>query len=308
MERFFSTPLSPSIKKYTMRKKELLNAYFLVSGLVILLGLIIFYPTVEVLIMSFSHLDPMGNVQAFAGFANFRHLLIDNPLFFLTLYQTFLWTVSMVIITTIISLVAAELLNRSFQGRTLMRLAVVLPWTISPAILAFIWRYIYDGHYGLLNLVLKNLGIIKENISWLAYPNTALPAAIWVGINNSVPFTTLCLLGGLQGISSEVYEAAEIDGASGWSRFFYITLPLLKPVFVVVTLFNVILIFRSFPIIWVLTRGGPGHFTEIIGTYIYKTAFKALDAQVASATAIVAMFILLTFTIFFIKLSLKEKL
>jgi len=291
-----------------MRKKELLNAYLLVSGLVILLVLIIFYPTVEVFIMSLCYTTSKGQIQAFAGLANFRRLLVDNPLFFLTLYQTFLWTVSTVGITTIISLVAAELLNRSFRGRTLMRLAIILPWTISPAILALIWRYAYDRYYGLLNPVLKSFGIIKENISWLAYPNTALPAAIWVGINNSVPFTTLSLLGGLQGISPELYEAAQIDGASGWSRFWHITLPLLKPVFVVVTLFNVILVFRSFPVVWVLTRGGPGHFTEIIGTYIYKTAFKALDTQVASATAIVTLFILLIFAIFFTKASFREGL
>ncbi len=236
--------------------------------------------------------------DTFVGLRNFTSLFSDQ-VFWKVLQNTAIWTLSMVIITTISSMVVALLLNGKFFGVTVARTLVMLPWTIPPAIYAIIWRFIYNGHFGALNNLLLSLNIIDEPVFWLSTPSYALPSVIWVGVLNSIPFTVLVLLGGLSSIPEELYEAASIDGCGGWSKFWHITLPLLKSTLEVITIFNVILIFRNFPIVWGLTEGGPLHSTEIISTYIYKTAFRALDWGSASALSVVAFAILVVFVIIF---------
>jgi len=272
----------------------------------VLLAALFFYPILSVFVTSFFK-SGRETQDVFVGFMNY-HRLIHDVIFRQVIYQTFICAVSTVGIATAISLGAALLLNRSFLGRNLARVCILLTWSIAPAILALTWRYIYSGEAGPLNYILRSFGIIRENIWWLSYPSTTFPAVIWVIITTCIPFTTLGILGALQGISPFIYESAEIDGASIATKFWFITFPLLKPVFIIVTLFNVIYVFRSFPIVWVLTRGGPVHFSEILGTYIYKTAFTAVDWGLASAISIIGFSILMIFIIIFNKLTFKEGL
>lgn len=271
------------------------DAYRFIAPSVLLFALVGIIPIGVVFYNAFFTIEPAGSSR-FVGLENFRSLFGDE-VFWRVLKNTGVWTVSMVIVTTLVSLAAATLLNRDFKGRTLARVLTMLPWTIPPAIYAIVWKYIYNGSFGSLNLLLKSLHAIRGNVYWLSVPGVALGAVIWVGVLNSVPFTTLVLLGGLQAIPRCLYEAAEIDGATSWGKFRYITLPSLRYVLMVVTLFNTIFIFRNFPIVWVLTQGGPVNYTEIMATYIYKTAFKALNWGLASALAVLGFGILMVFVL-----------
>ena len=164
---------------------------------------------------------------------------------------------------------------------------------------ALLWRWLFNSEYGMVNKLLRDIHIIKNNIQWLAFPRTSFSAMIFVGIIVSIPFTTITLLAGLQSIPSELYEAARVDGANKIKIFFKITLPLLKPVFFIVTTLNFIYIFNSFPIIWVITRGNPANQTDIMITYLYKKAFYYQDFGIASALSVITFLLLLTFSILY---------
>ena len=283
-----------------------LQPYLFIAPALLILLFIIVYPVVDVFRLALSHTDRAGNVTGFAGVANFERMLAD-PVFWRVVLQTVWWTTSILVVTTVISMVAALLLDREFTGRVFFRVAILLPWTVSAAVMAITWRYIYSQEYGLLNHTLKALGLIQQNIPWLGLPTLALAAVVWVGVINSVPFTTLGFLAGLQSVPDDLYEAADIDGASSWAKFWNVTMPSMKHVFAVVTLVNVILIFRNFPIIWVLTQGGPVNYTDVIGTYIYKTAFRSLDWGTASAISVFGFIVLMVFVVAYNFAVLRER-
>ena len=154
--------------------------------------------------------------------------------------------------TLLISMPVAMILNDDFYGRGLARVLVMLPWSISLTMTAVVWRWALNGRSGLLNATLMQMGIISEPIEWLAEASTAFTVEILVGILVSIPFTTTILLGGLSAMPQDAYEAAVVDGASGWHQFRFITLPLMKPFINIAIVLNVIYVFNSLPIIWVM--------------------------------------------------------
>jgi multiple sugar transport system permease protein len=191
----------------------------------------------------------------------------------------------------------ALILDDDFAGRGLARVIVMLPWAISLAMTAIVWRWTLDGQAGMLNATLFQLGLLDRPVEWLARAETAFPIQIAIGILVSIPFTTTVFLGGLASIPQDIYEAARIDGASAWQRFRHLTLPLLRPFLNIAIVLNIIYVFNSFPIIWVLTQGGPANQTDILVTYLYKLAFRFGRIGEASAVSLVMFAALLAFTI-----------
>jgi multiple sugar transport system permease protein len=236
---------------------------------------------------------------------NFKALFRD-PAFWQVVRQTVVWTISTIVVATVISMVLALLLNRTFTGRGIARTLVVFPWTVSFVFVALLWRLILDPEYGHLNGILKSFHLISENIAWLATPGTAFLSVIWVGITLTIPFTTIVLMAGLQSIPHDVNEAALVDGASPWQIFHSITMPLLTPLLSVANLINLMYIFNSFPIIWVMTEGGPVNYTDTLVTYLYKLAFRYLDFGAGSALALLCFLMLMGLSILYMKLSAKE--
>ena len=163
-------------------------------------------------------------------------------------------------------------------------------------------RWALDGQSGLLDLSLQELGIVRHPIVWLADAATAFPAEIAIGILVSIPFTVTILLGGLASIQRDLYEAASLEGANAWQRFTTVTLPLLRPFVTIAVVLNVINVFNSFPIIWVLTEGGPANSTDILITYLYKLAFIFGRMGDAAAVSLIMFAILLAFTLLYLKL------
>jgi multiple sugar transport system permease protein len=183
----------------------------------------------------------------------------------------------------------------------------MLPWAISLAMTAVIWKWLLNPDYGMLNHLLLGLGVIHENIGWLADASTAFPIQIIIGILVSIPFTISILMGGLTSIPSDIYEAAYLDGSSYFQRFWTLTLPLLKPFVNIAIVLNVIYVFNSFPIIWILTEGGPSNSTDILPTYLYKLAFRDGDIGLASALSVIMLLILLSFTLVYAYIAMRQE-
>ncbi|MFM6969706.1 MAG: carbohydrate ABC transporter permease, partial [Sediminibacterium sp.] len=173
---------------------------------------------------------------------------------------------------------------------------------VSLTMTAVVWRWALNGRAGLLNATLMDVGIIDQPVEWLATASMAFTVEILVGILVSIPFTTPILLGGLSAMPQDTYEAAMVDGASGWDQFRHITLPLMRPFINIAIVLNVIYVFNSLPIIWVMTEGGPANGTDILVTYLYKLAFRFGQLGKAAAISLVMFGVLLAFTILYVAL------
>ncbi len=262
---------------------------------------IIGYPIIDLAWTSMQEVSRFGQLRGFNGFANFADVFAD-PLFYGSLVRTGIWTVAVVGGTLLISMPVAIILNDDFFGRGIARVIIMLPWAISLTMTAVVWRWALNGRSGLLNATLMQAGIIDQPIEWLATASTAFVVEILIGILVSIPFTTTILLGGLSSMPQDAYEAAVVDGASGWSQFRYITLPLMKPFINIAIVLNVIYVFNSLPIIWVMTEGGPANGTDILVTYLYKLAFRFGQLGKASAISLVMFGVLLVFTVLYVTL------
>jgi multiple sugar transport system permease protein len=269
---------------------------WLIAPSLVLALFIIGYPVVDLVRTATHEVNRFGQLRDFIGFAHFADLFADD-LFWASLRRTLIWTAGVVLGTIAISVPVAMILNEDFAGRGLARVIVMLPWAISLTMTAIVWRWTLNGQAGMLNATLFQLGVIDRPIEWLATADTAFPMEIAIGILVSIPFTTTVFLGGLSSVPEDIYEAARIDGATGWQRFRHLTLPLLRPFINIALVLNIIYVFNSFPIIWVLTQGGPANSTDILVTYLYKLAFRFGRLGEASAVSLVMFAALLAFTI-----------
>lgn len=273
----------------------------LLPSLVLILG-IVYYPIATTVHLSFYRTNAFGMRQAFTGLGNYAALLRD-PNFRVALQNTFTWTLWVVVLTMVVSLGISLMLDvRWLRTRGFIRSVLMLPWATSMTIQAVLWRWILNGEYGLLNHVLMSLHLIDKPVHWLATPATSMPAMIYVGVFVSIPFTTTVLLAGLQTVDGSALEAAAVDGAGWWRRLWHVILPMLRPVFNVALVLNIIYVFNSFPIIWVMTRGEPAMQTDTFITYLYKKAFQSGAMGTAAAAAVIGFVILVAFTIVYLKL------
>lgn len=290
------------------RGRTTLLAYFCLAPSALLAVGVIFYPILRTFYAAFCEVDRKGNPHGFGTLENFRAVLGSEIFRNQVLPHTALWTVAVVGITIAVSLFIAVALNERLPGRRLMRAIVMLPWATSLVISAAVWKWILRPSQGPLNRLLEGWGLMPYGLApvWLARPSLAMLAVIAVGIWVSVPFTSVVLLAGLQSIGEDVYEAGMIDGATGWRRFWHLTLPLLRPVLLVAVLLNVIYVFNSFPIIWTLTEGGPANQTHIIVTYLYQIALSQREYGQGYAIAVLTFGILLAFSLIYTRLVSRE--
>ena len=239
---------------------------------IILIVIVVLLPVVVMIQSSLQKISPDGFVLGSAGVNNFVTLFRESALSGVLL-RTVIWTVGVVAVTMVISLALAQLFNARFPGRRIARWALIVPWASSVMMTALIYRWALDANNGVINVLLHNAGLLKSfnsnEADWLGRPVTALVWMMVVAVFVSLPFSTYALLSGLQSIPDEVYEAARIDGASAWKLYTGITLPMIRPAILVATLINVINVFNSFPIIWEMTRGGPGYSTSTSTTFMF---------------------------------------
>ena len=252
-----------------------------------LIGVVVLWPVVVMLQSSFQQIGGEGFVVGYNGTTNY-HNLFHEPDFVSVLLRTVVWVVVVVAVTVLLSLGLAQLLHQKFPGRRLTRWALIIPWAASVMMTALIFKWALDPNVGVINVILHHIGVVKQygsnQADWLGNPTSALAWMMAVAIFVSLPFTTYAILAGLQGIPGEVYEAAQIDGATSWRSYLGVTLPLLRPAILVATLINVINVFNSFPIIWEMTRGGPGYETST--STIYMIDLKQSDVGQAASMSV----------------------
>jgi multiple sugar transport system permease protein len=287
----------------SVRRRDRLGALPWLTPATAVIFVLVLYPAYEMIRTSFLNIDETGTSHGFTGLINYRRLFA-NPDLLAVVERTIVWTISVVIITVLISLPVAQILHAKFPGRKIVRYALIVPWAASVVMTATTWLWVLNGYYGVLNKILITLHLIKDPIDWLG--NSSTQAFMWlilVAVFVSVPFTTYVILAGLTTIGEDILEASTVDGASNWKRYRHIIFPLLRPALLISMVINLINVFNSFPIIWVMTRGGPGNTTDTTTTLTYKIAFKNFDIGQSSALATLNFAILLVFIGIFIKVS-----
>ena len=281
------------MKKNTPRRLgSTVEPYIWILPSVILMAIFIIVPIGFVFRMAFSQVTKAGLIKGFAGFDNFSKVLGSSK-FTMVLKNTVVWTVLVVVLSTVLGFILALILNNQFKGRKVARAIVVFPWATTLVIQASAWKFIINTDYGALNTLLKTLGIIQTNVNWTPTPDAFFAWEIACGIFVTIPFVCFTALSGLQSIDSSLYEAAIVDGASYWQKLFHITLPLVKPSLTVATVLNIIYVFNSFPIVWTITKGDPASRTDTLVTYLYKLAFYNGKQGEAAAVSVIGFLILL---------------
>ncbi len=289
-----------------MNKRSLLNnkplGYRMLLPASLLILLVSIYPLLNGIYLSFQQYNLLRpNRRGFIWFSNFEKLFADTE-FFSAISFTFLYTISVVVIAYVFGLILALLLNRDIRFRGLFRALILIPWIIPPVVAATNWAWLLNDQIGLVNVLLKELGIIDKSILFVANPDTARLTVIITSAWKSFPFMMITLLAGLQSIPAELYEAAEIDGASTWKSFINITMPMLNSVTIVCTTLMFIWTFNNMENIYLLTRGGPNQATFVLPILTYFTAFMRSNIGYASAMAAVLLVILLIMSLIYTKL------
>ena len=290
-------------KPYTLLNKA--EPYLWILPSIILMCIFIIIPIGFVFRMSLSQVTKAGLVKGFIGLKNFEKVL-GGAKFGMVLKNTVVWTLYVVILSTILGFILALLLNNEFKGRKIARAIVVFPWATTLVIQASVWKFIINIDYGSLNTLLKTLGIISSNINWTPTPEAFFAWEIACGIFVTSPFVCFTALSGLQSIDSSYYEAAIVDGANYWQKLFSITIPLVKPSLTVATVLNIIYVFNSFPIVWTITKGDPANRTDTLVTYLYKLAFYNGKQGEAAAVSIIGFLILLVCASIYMISTLKK--
>ena len=284
-----STPVSSSIRPPRSRRISL--GVLLVAPIVIYLLLAQAYPLGSALYTSLTD-KRIGSEGTFIGLKNYADLA-NEPLFWRAVRNSIMFTFGAIIFKFVFGMAMALVLNQPLIFRNLWRALLFIPWTIPTIITVLTFGWMYSPTGGVLNYLLLKVGLIDFPIDWLGRPTNALISVIIVNIWRGTPFFGISLLGGLQAIPNELYEAAQIDGANRIQQFFHITLPSIRGVAILVTLVSTIWTLNDFQIIWVLTRGGPANSTQVFSTLTYTEAFLNLDLGQAIAVSAAAIPILM---------------
>ncbi|MEE2717759.1 MAG: sugar ABC transporter permease [SAR324 cluster bacterium] len=278
---------------------------FLSPALLVILGTIVF-PFGYALFLSFHKWNLKYRKTPFVGFKNYSRILgSDN--FWEILGTTAVFCLLSVILIMMIGFLIALLLNEEFWGRSVLRALLLIPWAIPEVVNGILWKWLLDPSFGVANRLFLGLGLIDEYHSWLNTMPSAMICVVMAYVWTHVPLAALILLAGLQSISKEVKEAALVDGAGLFHRLFLITMPLVRPVLVVVLIFETIFALKVFDVIYVLTGGGPGKATTVLGWQIYSRTFINLSFGRGSALAMLLGLITLLVAVLYFKYLNKEE-
>jgi len=244
---------------------------------------------------------PVAHAGTFVGLKNFATNFHD-PIFWQVALNTFIYTGVATLLKMVGGLALALAMNQQFPLKNVMRALLLLPFIVPTVLSTVAWMWILDPAFSVLNWLLVAVGVPKPGPSWLGNPILAMLSIIVINTWRGLPFYGITLLAGLQTVPPELYEAATIDGASGWQRFRYVTLPLLQPIILIVTLFSVIFTFADFQLVYVLTHGGPQNATQLFATYAFDIAMGAgqlgLGASVALAMLPALALLIVALTIY----------
>ncbi len=273
---------SRSLKRLLGRDYAL--AYWMIAPAVLVLLGLIAYPFIRAITLAFES-QPIGGQGRFIGLENYRTLLQDR-IWWLSFRNTLVYTIFGVGFKTAVGLAFALILHQELRGRTILRALLFVPWSVPIVVDAFVWRWLYNDLNGVLNFVLYKLHLIHEYVLWTGDPKIVLWAIIAVVVWQGTPFYMMNFLAGLQSIPDELYEAAEIDGATAFQSFVHVTFPGLKSVLIVVTLLSTIWTSNELQFVYILSSGGPAHMSEIFPTLAFFTSIPGRELGLGAAVAL----------------------
>ncbi len=277
----------------TNHEKEKQTGWLLITPALFILALVFIYPILRSMWMGFfqqnlgTELEPV-----FVGLSNYNRIFGDGR-FWQSLTNTTVFSAISIFFELVLGMIFALILNQAFFGRGLVRTFALIPWALPTAVMGLGWAWIFNDQYGVINDLLMRLNVIQDTITWLGQPTTAMFSLIIADIWKTTPFIALILLAGLQSISSDLYEAHQMDGANSWQSFWKITLPLLTPQILIALLFRFAQSFGVFDLVQVMTEGGPAGATETIAIYIYATVRRYLDFGYGSSLVTITFLILI---------------
>jgi ABC-type sugar transport system permease subunit len=277
-------------QEVTLKRKNLRFNLWRPGPLVLLvpalasIGAVSVYPVLLGLWLSFRDTTLASPTDTFVGFSNYLQLFSDGQ-FWNAWIHTIQFTAASTLLETSIGLMIALVLSERFRGRGIVRAAMLVPWAIPTVVTSKMFGWLFDGQHGLVNYLLRSVGLIQHNVDWYGSPDFALTTIIIADVWKTTPFMALLLLAGLQTIPDSLAEASVIDGANAWQQFWYVKLPLLAPSLLIASMFRALDAFRIFDLVYVLTGGGPADSTEVLSTLTYKDLFSALQFGYGSALA-----------------------
>jgi trehalose/maltose transport system permease protein len=276
-------------------------AWYLIVPAVLVVFLVIGYPLIQVLVYSVLKYKLDGvTPPSFVGLGNYVFILTD-PDFWLAVQNTLIFSVFSVTLECVLGLTVALVANSNFKGRSILRVAILIPWAIPTVVSSKIWAWMFNDIYGVVNVLLVNFHLISQKIAFLATPATALPVIIAVDVWKTTPFMALLLLAGLGLIPGDLYEAAAIDGASKIRQFFSLTLPLIMPTLLVALIFRTLDALRVFDIFYVMV-GGQGNMATM-AIYNQQWLVSFLDAGTGSAASVIILVIIMAFVVLYTRFS-----
>lgn len=298
--------VSAGRKTVSMEQKEKKLAVILIAPAVIYLILIMGLPLIWAVYTSLTD-KVIGAAQVnFVGLSNYIEIIKD-PVFQKSLLNTFIFAFFAVMGKVILGMIMALAMNQPVRGRSGIRVAMILPWTIPTIVSVFAWQWIYSDVGGALNRILMVLHITDHQIGWLSTTSMAMFSVILVNIWRGTPFIAISVLAGLQNISPDLYEAASLDGANVIQRFLYVTLPSVKEVIILSAFVTTVWTLNDFEIVWCMTRGGPSHATELVSTYSYIQGFMNSNIAKSVAASLILVPILVVLVHYITKSSLSEE-
>ncbi|MGJ4851582.1 carbohydrate ABC transporter permease [Bacillota bacterium Meth-B3] len=283
------------------RARRAAEPYLFILPVLVLLLLMFGYPLIDSFVMAFQNYKLTApNAIRFNGLANFQKLFSD-PDIGLIMRNSLVYVIASVAGQFTLGMTLALALRKKFRGRGLYQAVVFLPWAFSAFVIGLIFRWSFNGEYGVVNDLLQKLGWAGEKLAWLGTPGLSLTVVVLAMIWMGVPFFAIMNLAALQSIPADVYEAADMDGCGAIRRFFSITMPYIKPTVIVTILLRTIWIFNSFDLIVVITGGGPANHSQTLPSFMYTRAFSGYDFGLASALGVLLMVILAVYAVVFLQ-------
>ncbi len=288
---------------FVSHKSERALPFLLVAPTVAVLVALSIYPLIYAVKVSLQAESDGGIRWTLQNFAR----LFKDDFFLSALSHTIVYAIIALTFEFLLGLGLAILLNGKIRGRSFFRAALLVPMMLPPVVVGVVWRLMLNPNFGAINGTLQSFGAHTESLTWTALPTLAFASVIMVDIWQWTPFIFLILLAGLQAIPEEPYEAALIDGSTGWQTFRHVTLPLLKPAILIALLLRTMDLLRVFDQIFILTEGGPGSATETISLYIYRTAFRFGDFGYAAAMSFVLLLLTNIISLLYIRLLQRQE-
>lgn len=278
--------------------------YLLLLPSALLITAIVLFPTVYGFQLSFTEmrLNRMQGNGVFVGLKHYQRMIAD-PVFWLSLRNTAVWVTFSIIIEFVVGLIAALALNRNLPGTKVFAVLILVPYFLPNVVAGNMWGLMLDSRVGVVNDLLVMIGALESYKAWFADPNTAMAAAIFVEAWHSFPFFTLLIMAGLKGIPSDLYKAADIDGAGAFAQLRLITLPMLRTIIAAAIILRVIGLVNSPDLLLILTQGGPGRSTQVLSLYAFETAYAEFNFGFAGALSTVMFVLLMLFAWAYIRLS-----